>query len=382
MKQFWLRPDECTACGACVNICPHNAIDLKADECGFLYPEITDWCTECNACQRICEKRLDRINNNCDKPVTYAAWSKNEDVRFKSTSGGAFTELSRVILSRGGYVVGAQYNVDNLVEHVMISDEEGLEKIRQSKYIQSDIGLVYRQIKNALKDGKEVAFCGAPCQVAGLYAYLGKSYDNLVTFDFICRGMNSPKAYKSWLNEIEDENNSKIVNVWFKYKQGGWKKSPRCTRIDFENGKHVVLDQGDNLFMSGYLSSNLYIRPSCGDCKFKGVPRQGDITLADFWGLDKKLDDDKGTSMILVNSPKGQKLFEQVNETLVLHKREFEEIFEGNVCFTDSVEVPANGKKFLRSLDKYKFSVALKKYTKRTLFEKVSGKVKRIMRHI
>lgn len=154
------------------------------------------------------------------KPYTYAVWTKDSDVRFKSTSGGAFTEFAKKIIDNDGYVVGAQYDKDNLVEHVMVSDYDGIERIRQSKYIQSRIGNVYCEIKDKLNQDKLVGFCGSPCQVAGLYAYLGKDYDNLITMDFICRGMNSPKAYKAWLNEIEKKEKSKATRVWFKYKEG------------------------------------------------------------------------------------------------------------------------------------------------------------------
>ena len=201
------------------------------------------------------------------KPDTYAVWSKNKDIRFNSTSGGAFSEFAKVILADGGVVAGARYNDDNLVEHAIVDDYAGVEELRQSKYLSSSVGDVYIHVKKALAEGRLVAFCGAPCQVAGLYSFLGKEYDNLFTMDFICRGMNSPKAFKSWLNEVEKQENSKATKVWFKYKDGGWKTSPKRARVDFEyelqmaQTNRIMAPDIDTIFLTtsleyAYLSSS------------------------------------------------------------------------------------------------------------------------------
>lgn len=293
-------------------------------------------------------------------PDTYAVWSKNCDTRYNSTSGGAFSEFAKVVLASGGLVAGAEYNSDNLVDHVLINHENEIDQLRQSKYMSSSLRNIYREVKTALEKGKTVAFCGAPCQVAGLYSFLGKEYDNLFTMDFICRGMNSPKAFKAWLNEIEQQEKSKVVKVWFKYKKGGWKSSPKRTRLDFENGTHKVFENEKNLYMHGYLTSNLYIRPSCGNCRFKGVPRKSDVTFADFWGIEKDLDDDKGTSMVLVNSEKGREYFKKACSNLNVYPKDFETVFAGNPMLTSSATVPAEGHQFLKDLDYMGFSDALK----------------------
>ncbi len=379
MKQMWIEANRCTGCGACADICPQKAITMEQDECGFIHPNIGIRCVDCHLCEKICLKREERENTHYMVPITYAAWSKDSDIRFCSTSGGVFSELAFAVLHRSGEVAGAQYRADNLVEHIIIKSEKELYKIRQSKYIQSHPNGIYLAVKKSLVEGKPVLFCGAPCQVAALYAYLGKEYDNLTTVDFICRGMNSPKAYSCWLKEIERMENSRVTRVWFKYKEGGWKSSPRRTRLDFEDGHSVIKSGTDNLFMNGYLTSNLYIRPSCGHCSFKGVPRQGDLTIADFWGIEESLDDDKGTSLVLINSDKGVELFNSANRSLIYQKREFDEIFEGNVCFTDSVSVPVKSYDFLCSLDTMPFSIALKKYSSIPLHKKILKKIKRIM---
>lgn len=300
--------------------------------------------------------------NRSKTPDTYAVWSKDEDIRYKSTSGGTFSEFAKIILQEGGVIAGAKYNDENFVEHSIVSNEEGIEEIRQSKYLSSSLGDIYKQIKEILNQGQLVAFCGAPCQVAGLYSFLGKEYDNLFTMDFICRGMNSPKAFRSWLDEIEKQENKKVKNVWFKYKDGGWKSSPMRTRLDFEDGTYKVFEGEKNLYMYGYLSSNLYIRPSCGDCQFKGVPRESDVTFADFWGIIKELDDDKGTSMLLLNSEKGKEYFEKIKDKVEYHQMSFNSIFAGNPMFTSSVVFSDFRHEFLVDLDNLTFSESLKKY--------------------
>lgn len=391
MKKMWIAKDKCTGCGACENACPKNAIEMKSDECGFIYPEINaDKCVNCGICEKVCNARLEIKRNNSIEPSTFAAWSKDTETRFTSTSGGVFTELAKSILDKGGYVAGALYNAENMVEHSLVNDIEGLDKLKQSKYIQSNAKLIYKQVKEKLLDGKKVAFCGAPCQVSALYAYLGKDYDNLITFDFICRGMNSPKAFKAWFSEIERQKDSKISRVWFKYKEDGWKKSPRCIRIDFTNKTYTVIKGDDNLFMSGYLNYNLYIRPSCSNCDFKGVPRISDVTLADFWGVHPTFDDDKGTSMVLCNSSKGKAIFEEIKQNINYNERCFKEILNGNQCFSSSVWINKKSSVFLKALDKESFSFAFKKYTKKPvlliikslafkLLQRVKSVIKRVI---
>ena len=319
-------------------------------------------------------------------PDTYAVWSKNSDIRYNSTSGGAFSEFAKQILADGGAVVGAKYNEQNLVEHAIVDNYSGIEELRQSKYLSSSVGDVYKKVKIELAKGRLVAFCGSPCQVAGLYSFLGKEYDNLFTMDFICRGMNSPKAYKSWLDEVEKEKGSTATKVWFKYKDGGWKTSPKRTRVDFNDGTFKVFEGEKNLYMNGFLTSNLYIRTCCGDCQFKGVPRKSDVTFADYWGIEKELDDDKGTSMLLVNSEKGREFFSRVRDNMEVYKKDFDTIFAGNPMFSGSVEVPKKAYDFLADLDNLTFSECLKKYggypVPIPLWRKAARKVKRVAKKI
>lgn len=382
MAIFIKDKKHCTGCGACWNICPKQCIKSQRDEEGFPYPSVDkNQCIECNLCVKVCPIQHSKQHKESKKEV-YAAWSRDSETRFKSTSGGAFTELARVILSQGGRVVGAAYDEDNLVHHVVISSEEEIERIRQSKYIQSDIEDVYATVKRILKSRTKVLFCGAPCQVAGLKNFLQGDSELLYTADFICRGMNSPKAYSYWLQEMEEEFGSKVKRVWFKYKQNGWKKSPLCTRVDFYNGVTHVLDDEKNMFMIGYLRGDLYLRPSCSECRFKGTDRYSDVTLADFWKIDSKYDDDCGTSMVMLNTDRGFELFELAKESMFVYKRKFEEIKDGNVCFDGSVTMNPKGSEFLMRLGEKPFSKLVNEYTWLPLYQTIIKKIKKPIKKI
>lgn len=374
----------CTGCGCCANICPESCISMEPDACGFLYPVIdSSKCIACDICVSACPvENRGKITESTLRPDVYAAWSNNPETRYTSTSGGAFSELALSVVRRNGVVCGAAYDRNNLVEHLIIDGEKGIERVRQSKYVQSDTRDVYCRIRDLLLAGRPVLFCGTPCQVAALKSFLGKEYDGLRTIDFICRGVNSPKAYSAWLDQLESNHSGKVTRVWFKYKAYGWKKSPRCTRVDFENGESVILNAESNTFMKGYLDCNLYLRPSCADCRFKGVERSSDITLADFWRISGELDDDKGTSMLMINTPAGRQLLEQTMDRLTAALRPFEEIAAGNACFDGSVKINNNSEKFLSSLDSLPFDDAIKEYLRVPLTEKVRRIIRRTVNKV
>lgn len=374
-KEAWLSEEECTACGACVNACPMDAISIELQSSGHLGLTMKDSCVGCGRCEVVCMARRDRTSLGAERPRVYAAWSTNEQIRFRSTSGGVFSELARVVLSRGGVVFGAAYGEDHVVQYEYAEDEDGLARLRQSKYVQSEVGLAFRSVRSFLSKGREVLFCGAPCQVAGLRAFLGERLPGLYLVDFVCRGVNSPKAYGAWIDELEREEGSSVSRVWFKYKVGGWKTSPKRTRVDFKSGASRVLEGAENRYMSGYLDSNLYLRPSCAACDFKGFPRQGDITVADFWGLDPEVDDDRGASMVMASTPLGEKLLSDASDCLVIQQRDFKEIFAGNVCIDQSAPLNWKSGRFLLALDVMGFSDALKRYGGRSLLQSVIRKL-------
>ncbi len=369
----------CCSCQACFNICPKGAILMKEDVEGFKYPLIDkSKCIGCNLCEKVCPILNRKNSSNKRKPDIYAAWSKSNEIRIDSTSGGIFTELAKVIYQEKGMVCAAIYNEDWMVEHYLSSEEKDLDNLRSSKYLQSDIGKSYSKIKNALLQNKKVLFCGSPCQVAGLYGYLQKDYEKLITVDFICRGMNSPKIFKKYLKTLEQKYKSKVTKIKFKNKINGWHNF--STKIDFENGKTYVGGRYTDSYMVGYLKYNTFMRPSCYDCKFKQLPRKADITLADFWGIekiDKSLDEDKGTSMILINSSKGEELFEKIKAKIIYKKIISEEVFNENICIAKSPERTEARDFVFKNIDKLSYEELQKKYFPAPNFlEKVKIKIK------
>lgn len=378
MSVYIIDKRKCTGCGACANICPKKCIELEEDECGFEYPHVfRAACVNCGLCENVCPLMKDEEQFPNEILSVYAGWNKDEEVRMASTSGGIFSALANCILEEGGCVAGAEYFSPDRIRHTIISQKCDVSRLRQSKYAQSQTGWIYQDVKQALKRGK-VLFCGTPCQVSGLLSYLGGKTENLYTMDFICRGVNSPRAYREWLKEIEKEYGKKVEKVWFKYKEDGWKKSPKCTRIEFGNGDYIVLKGEENAFMTGYLGPNLFIRPSCGDCIFKGIKRVSDITVGDFWGIEKELDDDRGTSLLLVNSSRGEELIQSISDRVCLTEKSVEEITEGNVCFSGSVKINKNSEKFLASLGTCSFCTLVKKYSGRSFAVRIRGRLKRV----
>ncbi len=341
-------------CSACYNICPKNAIEMCEDKEGFKYPKINkEKCINCGLCEKICPMINEAKTNNFEKPKVYAAWSKSENIRLDSTSGGIFSELANQILKEDGYICGAVYNKEWKVEHLLTNEKKELDNIRSSKYLQSDINLIYREIKDKLTEGIKVLFCGSPCQVSGLYNYLNKSYDNLYACDFICRGMNSPKIFKMYINSLENKYKSKVKKIKFKNKTYGWHNF--STRIDFENGKKYIGIRYIDSFMVGYLKYTAFMRPACYECRFKGLPRKGDITLADFWGIEKinkTLDNDMGTSMVLINSEKGKELFEKAKANIESTQIDSEDVFNDNVCTYKSPDKTKERELVFENIDK------------------------------
>jgi len=237
--------------------------------------------------------------------------------------------------------VGARYRSDHLVEHALIRKKEEIEQLRQSKYVQSDIGFVFREVKNELKNGKPLLFAGTPCQCAGLRSFLEKDYENLYLCDFICRGVNSPLVYLKYLNELEERYGSKVKRVWFKNKTFGWNNF--ATKIIFEDGQEYIADRETDPFMLGYIKSKttLYMRESCYQCKFKGVSRPVDITLGDFWGVEKQFSDvdtKNGISVVLVHSEKGKKLFDKIGKMIFSIESDVTNVILSNKCILKCAE--------------------------------------------
>lgn len=358
---------KCCGCCACVDVCAHYAITLKTDIEGFWYPEVDkDKCVDCGLCEKVCPELhiLDLKKNDFEKPAhTIAAINKNMSVRWDSTSGGAFSALADVMYAQGGYVSGAVYNDDFSVSNYISNNQEDLKRLRSSKYLQSKAEGLYKQIRDLLRNGEKVLACGTPCQMAALRSFLRKDYDNLTIVDFICRGVNSPKVYRKYLDSLERKYGGKVVYVKAKNKELGWRNLTR--KVVFDNGKVYYGVRMDDDFRRGY-HTNVFCRPSCYHCQYKGFPRMADITIADYWGIekvDKNLDNNIGTSMILLNSKKGIEYFEKVKDRLEWEETGFDSILPGNIALRKPIE-PAkiDRKTFFEDLDRGTFDDVVKKY--------------------
>ena len=358
---------DCCGCNACGDVCAHGAITFKTDIEGFWYPEVDKAkCVDCGLCEKVCPNihAQELKKNDFEKPAkTIAAINKDTLVRWNSTSGGAFSALADAMYEQGGYVSGALYNEDFSVRNYVSNRPEDLEKLRSSKYLQSNAEGVYKEIRALLRKGEKVLACGTPCQMAGLRSFLMKDYDNLIIVDFICRGVNSPKVYRKYLDSLERKYEGKVVYVKAKNKELGWRNLTR--KVVFDNGKTYYGVHMEDDFRRGY-HTNVFCRPSCYDCKFKGFPRIADITIADYWGIEKvdpNLDNNVGTSMILLNSKKGVEYFEKVKDKLEWEETKFESILPGNIALRKSIE-PAkiDREHFFEDLDKGTFEDVTQKY--------------------
>ena len=347
----------CAGCVLCSVICPTEAINLVVDEEGFLQPNIdTAKCIQCGLCYEKCI--LDTsVSKRKQVRNVYAAFSLDTETRYQSTSGGIFTELAKVVLEKlRGVVIGAAYQKNFLVKHELIQRVEEIPRIRQSKYIQSDVREVYKEI-DKLSEDILIMFVGTPCQISAFHQYMKERKNPTLYVDFICRGVNSPGVFQTYLEELESTYESKISNVWFKNKEEGWNHFQ--TRVDFENGSVYIKDRYKDFFMRGFLKHNLYMRKSCHECQFKGEERIADITLADFWGVefeDKEVDIENGVSAVLIRSDMGKAVFSMLEKNVYFEEKTLEDVRKGNGCIDDSVKCGEYRAEFFSRLKNEKFS--------------------------
>jgi coenzyme F420-reducing hydrogenase beta subunit len=315
---------------------------------GFLYPHIdAEKCIDCGLCAKTCPV-LNPKYENSEEPLVYAAMASDE-LRAKSSSGGIFSVLALHTLNAGGVVCGAAFNTKKRnVEHIIIDSATDLHRLQSSKYLQSDTRRVYSEIKEFLCAGRTVLFTGTPCQNGGLHTYLGSKSDNLFILDIICHGTPSPKVYRKYLDELALDGD--FIKTDFRDKRDGWK--PELTTTTITTTTTYSRPANDDDFMLAFLK-NLCLRKSCGKCPFNRLPRQGDLTIGDFWGVPNKFDDRRGTSVILANNPHGEKLLAKISPQLKLLKRAtLAEALPGNPCLDSSTTENPLREEFFENLDK------------------------------
>lgn len=349
-----LPKQSCTGCAACSNICPLKAITMKLNGDGFYEPCVDrDLCIGCNLCAKKCPVNTP-VYENEEKPVTYA-YLANDEVRSRSSSGGVFEEFAKNILGKNGAVCGVAYKEDFTTHHIVIYNADELYKLRGSKYVMSDVGNVYREIEAMLDESRKVLFSGTPCQVAGLNAYLGdkKNDENLLTIDLICHGIPSVKAFQKYIADLHGH--KKIEYIGYKEKEYGWHAS---MTIDFADGDRYNMPCEKDSYFWSYLSG-VNKNESCGNCKFAKIPRQGDITIGDYWGISKfkkGLNDGKGTSVILVNNEKGKKWFEEIKGTAkIVEETPLEAAVAGNTSLVKSPKNHVSRNQFFKNLSTRRF---------------------------
>lgn len=310
-------PKDCCGCTACASICPHQAISMQPDSLGFLYPVINNsQCTNCGLCEKVCafNNNYD-ISQNLSEPVALGARHKDIKEVMNSRSGAVFVALSDYVLEHNGTVYGAGYNEHFQVIHKRATNKQERDELRGSKYVQSDLTDIFPQVKKDLKEGLLVLFSGTPCQTAGLASYIGKKLrSNLLLVDIVCHGVPSPYIWRDYLSFLEEKHYSRVTQVDFRNKKlYGWRAHKDT--ITFENNEIE-----NEAWYSQFFHNGLFFRESCEKCHFCNLKRPSDLTLGDFWGLEKQDSqfnaDDKGVSLLLINTTKGEYLFSQIKEQL------------------------------------------------------------------
>lgn len=374
--------NKCTGCTACKSICKFNAIKMEDDKNGFKYPIVNkDLCVNCGECERICP-----LNNKSTKrttPKAFACYNKDKNIRLQSSSGGIFSIIATKILASDGVVYGAAFDEKYNVKHIEIEKIEEIEKLRGSKYVQSNLGETFKKIKTNLDEGKKVLFTGTPCQVAGLLNFLKREYSNLYTLDFICHGTPSPKVWKKYLEFRKKEDNKKeISGINFREKSElGWEKY--AMNIKYTKGEYTKIHSED-LYMKAFLG-DVSLRESCYNCSFKGEERAADITLADFWGVKKVMPSmygKEGTSILMINSEKGQELFKAIEDNLEYKEVDINEVKKYNPSMINSVKRPKSRDEFFDNIATEDFDKLVAKNVKEknnTLIHKTKRIVKKVL---
>jgi hypothetical protein len=338
---------------------------MLRDNEGFLRPAIDHTsCTGCGRCGIVCPV-LSPVNTafrRIEMPKTYACWTNDESTRLKSSSGGLFSEIASGILQDGGIVFGAAFDGCIYLRHSSVETVVDLDSLRRSKYVQSEIGETLKQVKRCLEQNRKVFFVGAPCQVAGLNAYLGKDEDNLITADFICHGVPSPGVFGEYVKYLENVYKHKMEDINFRDKRRGWPNSAFAV-ADFETIGEKVLFGRMNGFRYGFCN-DYFLRSSCYRCVFKKMPRQADFTIADFAGIQGKYPNQahKGISCLLLNSLKAEKCFGSLKQYISFSEEPFSMACEGNSNLYRSVSLPDTRKEFFSDFASLPFAVIMRKY--------------------
>lgn len=374
----------CSGCTACYSACPRKCISMKEDDEGFLYPEIDDaLCINCGKCLNVCpyEKAGFTFKDGKDElGRCYAAYYNNDTIRYQSSSGGMFRAFADKVIEQGGVVFGAVFDKDFTAYHTYTETIEGLVPMMGSKYLQSRTQGVFPLAKQFLDDNRPVLFTGCGCQIAGLKAFLGKDYPNLLTIDLICHGVDSPKIWREYLKALFPD--EEVVSVSFRDKCTGQDNSS----IYIKGEKSEFKIRGKKAIYFKSWSLGLFARPSCSACPFKNDNRTSDITISDCWGYQKiapELYDGKGLSSVVIHTKRGKEFFDSITPKLVYKESCLEDVKQFNADYIRTVS-PFNWKKRKKFWKRYNkgansFIPLMEKYLRETYFQKVLRIVRKIL---
>lgn len=373
------KKEDCNGCGTCSLLCPVNAIKMVEDEEGFLYPKIDEEkCIKCNKCRKYCGNINDKKEEN---EKAYIAINNSKEELNISSSGGMFYILAKYVIEKRGIVCGVTYNQNLEVIHDFADSLEECKKFCGSKYVRSNLKDTYQKTKKYLENDRYVLFTGTACQINGLKKFLGKDYEKLILCDILCHANPSPKVFRMYIKNLEKVKNKKVKTIWFRSKKTGWRNQNPL--IEYEDGEK----EEENSYFKAFVSEMIN-RPSCYLCQFASKRRVTDFTIGDFWGIEKidsNINTNDGVSLLTVNSEKGSRIFEEIKKKMTYKKVDYN--LAASFNHYKNVQVHKNRNKFFRNIANGKINENniikyLEKYTKRTLYSKVLGKIKRILKRI
>ncbi|WP_251968442.1 Coenzyme F420 hydrogenase/dehydrogenase, beta subunit C-terminal domain [Parabacteroides sp. AD58] len=373
---------DCCGCTACASICTHSAITMQPDIEGFLYPAVnSDLCTNCGLCEKVCPTTYyDALDKAMSSPKIYALRNRDSKILKTSSSGGVFAELVSYTLSKDGVVYGAVYDENFHVIHRLAKNETEALQIRGSKYVQSDLRGIYKDIRDQLRKNQFVLFSGTPCQVQGLKNFLIKPYVNLLTVDIMCHCVPSPRVYDDYLHFIQKTFKSSISSIFMKDKTLGWGK--QRLRISFSDGKEIFDTPESNLWNQLFYSQ-LISRPSCHECRFSNYQHPGDLTIGDYWGIEKvhpEFYDSNGVSLLFTNTDKGETVFSDIKDSFFFIESTKDHCVQPNLI--SPVESNPLREMFWLDYDKKTFRSIAVKYFNYGLRNKVKGKLRSIVKNV
>jgi len=374
----------CCGCSACMSACPHDCITMKEDSEGFAYP-VVDLvsCVDCGLCENVCPM----LDVKCDSTRVDAYAFRSENHERESSSGGMFSVLADEVLRRKGVVYGAAFDEQLTVKHVGVESEYDMRALRGSRYLQSDMGNVFCELEDCLRDGRRmVLFSGTPCQVAGLKKFLGRDYESLLTVDVACHGVPSPLLWRKYVESMEEKVGRKLRSVNFRDKKRSWRNYDVTYFFD---GYVKRVKRNEDPYMMLFLQ-NMSIRPSCYGCPFRCNSFSGDISLGDLWNVEEakpEMNDDRGVSVVLANTMKGKEFLSEVmgdGGENILYPVTYSQAVARNGGFSGVYDVPSGRKSFFEgfpvadNLLSYMNRFVIKKSRLHTLYAEVHSLLSKI----